>query len=83
MWISGRPLVTSHLDALFEGLPETLTPGEVADVLRMTKPAVYKWLSAGTIPGYKLGGSWFVVRDELKASLEQGSNQPQTDTREG
>lgn len=67
--------MTSKLDALFEGRPETLTPAEVAEIFRMKPPAVYKWLTKGTIPGYKIGGSWVILRDELKEVLMRGSNQ--------
>lgn len=67
-------VVTSALDALFEGRGSTLTVPEVAEILGMTKPGVYKWLKDGVIPGYKVGGTWFVLRDELKATLAAGSN---------
>ena len=66
--------VTSALDALFEGRSATLTVPEVAEILGMTKPGVYKWLKDGVIPGYKVGATWFILRDELKATLQAGSN---------
>ena len=66
--------VTSALDALFEGRGATLTVPEVAEILGMTKPGVYKWLKDGVIPGYKVGATWFILRDELKATLQAGSN---------
>lgn len=62
------------LDALFEGRADTLTAQEVADLLRMTKQGVYNWLRDGVIPGYKVGTSWFILRDELKATLRAGGN---------
>ena len=68
------PPVTSGLDALFEGRNETLTVPEVAKMLGVTKPGVYKWLNTGVIPGYKLGATWFILRDELKQTLEAGAN---------
>jgi len=40
----------------------------------MTKPGVYKWLKDGVIPGYKVGSTWFILRDELKQTLEAGAN---------
>ncbi len=67
-------LVTSGLDALFEGRKETLTVPEVAEMLNITKPGVYKWLKDGVIPGYKLGSTWFILRDELKEALGAGAN---------
>jgi len=68
--------VTDGLDALFEGLRPTLTAPEVAELLGMTKQGVYNWLRDGTIPGYKLGSTWFVLRDELKEALRRGANAP-------
>ncbi len=68
--------VTSGLDALFEGRKETLTVPEVAELLGMTKPGVYKWLKDGVIPGYKVGATWFILRDELKETLRGGANTP-------
>jgi len=66
--------VTSGLDALFAGRKETLSVPEVADLLGMTKPGVYKWLHEGVLPGYKVGSTWFILRDELKETLRAGAN---------
>jgi excisionase family DNA binding protein len=66
--------VTSGLDALFEGRPATLSVQDVADIFNVSKPGVYKWLKDGVIPGYKLGVTWFILRDELKERLEAGTN---------
>lgn len=71
--------VISAIDALFEGKDKTLTVPEVAEILSVTKPAVYKWLRNGTIPGYKLGSTWFVLRDELKQTLAAGANSNRID----
>lgn len=62
------------LDGLFTGQPASMTAADVAELLGVTKQAVYGWLREGTIPGYKLGSTWFVVRDELKATMRAGSN---------
>lgn len=70
------------LDALFEGRPETLDPADVAEILGMTKQGVYNWLKNGTIPGYKMGSSWFIIRDELKEQLAKGSNREFTEEEE-
>ncbi|WP_373418386.1 helix-turn-helix domain-containing protein [Arthrobacter sp. BF1] len=66
--------MTSGLDAFFEGKHESLTVPEVAELLNMTKPGVYKWLKDGVIPGYKVGSTWFILRDELKQTLSAGAN---------
>jgi excisionase family DNA binding protein len=42
----------------------------------MTKQGVYNWLRDGVIPGYKLGSSWFILRDDLKEAMRHGSNRP-------
>lgn len=64
------------LDELFAGLGPTLEASEVAALLGMTKQGVYNWLRDGVIPGYKLGSSWFILRDDLKATMRRGSNRP-------
>lgn len=69
-------VMTAGLDAIFAHYPEVLTVAEVAELLRMTKPGTYKWLKDGIIPGYKIEGSWFVFRDELKSTLQAGANTP-------
>lgn len=63
-------------DDLFEGRDEVLSAQEVADLLHMTTQAVYNWLGNGTIPGFKVGSGWFILRDELKASLRARHNEP-------
>lgn len=66
--------MTSDLDAVFERYPEIMNVSEVAELLRMTKPGTYNWIRSGAIPAYKIEGTWFVVRDELKAKLLNGRN---------
>ncbi|MGL4340141.1 MAG: helix-turn-helix domain-containing protein [Rhodoglobus sp.] len=66
--------MTSDLDALFDELSKTLNVSEVAALLGMTKPGVYKWIKEGTIPAYRVGSTWFILRDELKHTLEAGAN---------
>ena len=68
--------VTDGLDALFEGRDATLSAPEVAEMLGMTKQGIYHWLRDGVIPGYKVGTTWFILRDELKETLRKGANAP-------
>lgn len=70
--------VTDSLDALFEGCGRTLTAPEVAELLGVTKQGVYDWLRKGTIPGYKLGSTWFIVTEELKETMRKGANGSKT-----
>jgi len=62
-------------DDLFEGRDEVLSAHEVAELLHMTNQAIYNWLAHGTIPGFKVGSGWFILCDELKASLRARHNE--------
>lgn len=66
--------MSEALDALFDGLAPKLEAAEVAVLLGMTKQGVYNWLRDGVIPGYKLGSSWIILRDELKETMQRGAN---------
>lgn len=70
----GCPVTLDGLDALLKDYGRTMTAGEVAEALGMTKQGVYHWLRDGLIPGYKLGTTWFIMRDELKETLLAGAN---------
>lgn len=66
--------MNSRLDELFDGLPKRLGVQEVAELLDMTTQGVYKWIHSGTIPAYKLGATWIILRDELRDAIASGSN---------
>ncbi len=71
--------MSSHLDELFEGLPERMTVQQLADVLGLKNvKAAYRWLNAGVIPAYKVGPTWLILRDEVKEALRAGANTPQS-----
>lgn len=72
LWIGST---VSDLDALFAPYPEKLSIDEAAAVLGISKKTAYKYLSDGTIPAYKFGSSWIILRDDLKGKLMDGSNQ--------
>ncbi|MFT8395947.1 helix-turn-helix domain-containing protein [Propionibacterium sp.] len=73
--------VSKELDAMFEGLPRTLNVSDAADLLGVSRPTLYKWLNEGAVPGYRVSKVWFILRDELKATLEAGWNlRPGSDT---
>lgn len=67
--------MTSRLDELFAGLPPQLDVSQVAELLGMTTKGIYRWINSGTIPAYKVGSTWFVLRDELRDTMAAGSNQ--------
>ena len=62
------------VDRLFDQSPPTLGATEVAERLGVSAKSVYTWLKDGLIPGYKIGSTWFILRDELKEALEAGAN---------
>lgn len=62
------------LNALFADRPETLSVEEMAELLNISRQNAYAWLRDGVVPGYKLGTTWRVIRDELKDAMRQGAN---------
>lgn len=68
------PVMTDHLEKFFEDCPARMDAGDVARILGVTRQVVYKWLNKGVIPGYKLGDSWLILRDELRDSMRETSN---------
>lgn len=62
------------LDELFSELPKTLSVLQAAEILGITKQGAYQWLRNGTIPAYRVGSSWIILRDELKEMIAAGSN---------
>lgn len=69
-------MTSVSLDRLLADCPAVMTPEEVADILRMDKKALYRWLSDGTLPGFKLVGQWRILRDDLAQWLKSGANTP-------
>lgn len=65
---------TEGLDSLFADRPETLSVDEVALLLNISRQNTYSWLRDGVIPGYKIGNTWRVIRDELKETMRLGAN---------
>lgn len=59
----------SRLDELFAPFPITLKIAQVGELLGMDTQTVYRNLRAGRLPGYKVGTSWVVYRDELRDFL--------------
>lgn len=72
----GKVAAVSALHDLFADEPRMLSVGRVAEVLGMTPKGVYKWIDEGSLRAYKVSGRWFIVRDELISTLEEGSNKP-------
>lgn len=69
------------LDERFAELPENLTIEQLAEVLGVKRATAYQWLNRGVVPGYKLGGTWVIYRDEVRDHLKKSRNIPsQTET---
>ena len=50
-------------------MDELFTPEEIADRLKVSKQAVYKWLTKGQLKGFRAGKMWRVTRENLEAFL--------------
>ena len=68
--------MTNRLDELFARYPERLSVSELADVLGVRPSTAYKWLQTGVVPGYKVGGAWVILRDEVRDLVAAGRNLP-------
>ena len=64
----------SRLDDLFADYPARLTVGQMAEVLGVGRATAYKWLNDGTVPAYRVGGVWVILRDEVKDLIAAGRN---------
>jgi excisionase family DNA binding protein len=64
----------SRLDDLFADYPAQLSVQQLAEVLGISRPTAYKWLNEGTVPAYRVGGAWVILRDEVKDLIAAGRN---------
>lgn len=63
-----------HLDALLAPYPESMTPAEMAAVLRLTEETVRRQLGEGKLPGYRMNRHWVTGKSELRAYLQSRHN---------
>ena len=47
---------------------------QVARLLGKTSPGVLRWINTGVLPAYKLGDTWFILRDDLRDAISAGGN---------
>lgn len=47
-----------------------LTAKEVADFLKLSESTIYKLVSKGEIPGFKIGDSWRFEMKEIQKSIQ-------------
>ena len=55
--------------AAWDALPVMLTMPEICAVLKITEPTALKLLNGGELPGVKVGNTWRVSKDALRAYL--------------
>jgi len=65
----------SRLDELFAPYPDHLSVEELAEILGVTRLTAYRWLQRGLVPGYKVGASWVILRDEVRDHLATQRNE--------
>ena len=54
----------------WEDYPLILNPADAMDILRISRPTVFRWLKANTLPGAsKVGGRWKIDKNTLRASI--------------
>jgi excisionase family DNA binding protein len=62
--------------------PDLYTPEEVAERLRVSRRAVYQWLTLGKLVGMKAGQGWRITEEALidfmKSNKEAGKNSERT-----
>jgi excisionase family DNA binding protein len=68
----------SALEKMFEGLAETLTAEQAAELLGITPRTVRSLIGNKTdpLPAFRIGNSWLILRDDFKAWLLRRSNYP-------
>lgn len=71
-------IVTDHeqeaLTAALQEFPTFLAPEEVAELLRVDKSAVYRWIAGGQLHAYKVGQKWRILKVDLTNWLAQQRN---------
>ncbi len=50
---------------------EILTLKEVADYLKLAEKTAYRLAAEGTLPGFKVGGSWRFKKEDILQWIEE------------
>jgi excisionase family DNA binding protein len=58
--------VSTPLDDLFAGYGVHLSVTDLAAVLGVTRATAYEYLQAGSVPSYRIGSRWLILRDEVR-----------------
>lgn len=64
----------SRFEEMFSELPNLLRVSQVAQLLGKTSQGVLRWINTGVLPAYKLGDTWFILRDDLRDAMSAGGN---------
>ena len=64
----------SRFDEMFSEQPKLLRVSQVAQLLGKTSQGVLRWINTGVLPAYKLGDTWFILRDDLRDAMSAGGN---------
>jgi excisionase family DNA binding protein len=51
-----------------------LTAKEVAEYLQLTEITIYKYVTEGKIPGYKIGSRWRFEKEKIDDLLQNGNS---------
>jgi len=57
-------------------IPQMLTPGELATLLKISRPSVYRLADKRIIPFHKVGGSLRFSEEDIWSFLEQNRFEP-------
>ncbi len=49
---------------------EIMTAKELAELLKISLPTLYKMVNSGEIPGFKVANEWRFEREEIQAWIE-------------
>jgi excisionase family DNA binding protein len=64
-------------EAMSEQASGRLTVAETASLLQRSTEQVRRYLRDGALPGRRIGGQWFIDRDDAEAFLIQGREVPE------
>ncbi|HEY4002574.1 MAG TPA: helix-turn-helix domain-containing protein [Candidatus Xenobia bacterium] len=60
---------------------EVINFEEAVEVLKTSKPTLYRWMADGRVKGFKVGRAWRFYRDDLQHFLESGDTEQQAHLR--
>lgn len=60
--------------------PEVMTPGHVAELLHLDPELVTRHMRSHRLPGFKVGGSWRVLRRDIQSVMDGSWQEPPEST---